>query len=200
MSDHESQPQESDDNRPERQPEAEPPRVWIGSLSDYNNGVLHGEWMDPVVSGEELYEQVRAMLERSEQPAAEEWGIFDYEGFGVFRVGEYEDLDRVAAIARGIAEHGLAFAAYAALHDADPGMLESFADAYLGGYDSREAWAQTIVDDFGVEETLGNGLPDWLAAHISINLHGIAHDLELSGDVCIEDNPDGGVWAFDARL
>lgn len=31
-----------------------PPAVWIGSLADYNNGRLTGEWVEAAVDGEEL--------------------------------------------------------------------------------------------------------------------------------------------------
>lgn len=112
------------------------------------------------------------------------------------RLGEYESLAVVSWVAMGIVEHGPAFAAWAELHDADPGMLEAFQDAYIGQHESREAFAQTIVDDFGIEDILSRELPVWLAAHVSVDLAGIAHDLQISGDVWIEDNPEGGVWVF----
>lgn len=136
------------------------------------------------------------MLARSKQPDAEEWGIFDYENFGNLRLGEYELIAIVSQVALGITEHGPAFAAWAELHDCEPSMLESFEDAYVGEYESREAWAQSVVDDFGIEESLTKGLPGLIAGHIKIDLAGIAHDLEISADVCIEDKPDGGVWVF----
>lgn len=182
----------------ERPPAADYPRVWIGSLSDYTGGVLHGEWMDAAVSEEELQAQIAAMLTRSEEQPAEEWMIFDSDNFGSYRVGEYDDLASLTAIARGIVEHGPAFAVYAELQTGD---LEHFSDVFLGASESREAWAQTIVEDFGVEEAVDRlDLPDWLKGHIQIDLNGIAHDLVISGDVAIEDNPDGGVWVFDGRV
>lgn len=153
---------------------------------------LHGDWLDAAVDDEELLGAVRAMLARSKLPGAEEWGIFDYQGFGQLRIGQSEQLEVVARVARGIVQHGLAFAAWSELHDCDPGMLESFEDSYLGAYESREAWAQSIVDDFDVEQSISKNLPGWLAAHVRIDLAGIAHDLQISGDVWIEDDPNGG--------
>src|SRR5262249_45674874 len=57
------------------------PRIWIGSLSDYNNGRLYGTWMDATLEPEELHAAVQFMLRNSDTPGAEEWAIFDYEDF-----------------------------------------------------------------------------------------------------------------------
>lgn len=181
----------------ERRPRGEvQPHIWAASLADYNAGRLHGEWLEAARPVDELESDIAAMLARSRQPNAEEWAIFDYEGFGKLRLGEYEALATVSRVAMGIAEHGPAFAAWAQIHDADPGMLEAFEDSYLGEYESAEAFAQTIVDDFGVDDTLGRELPAWLAAHVSVDLAGIARDLQIGGDVWVEDDPNGGVWVF----
>lgn len=203
MTEHEHRPDEPDrPPNPERRTSTERPRVWIGSLADYNNGSLHGEWMNADVDEAELIERIHAMLARGEEQPAEEWMIFDYDNFAGFTVGEWEDLDTLTRVARGIAEHGPAFATLAELHGGTPDVLDRFGEIFLGTYDSREAWAQSVVDDFEVERLIEHDLdvPDWLKAHIRIDLNGIAHDLAISGDVTIEDNPDGGVWVFDGRV
>lgn len=197
MDDHEQQPQRPEGG--ERPAETPGPRIWAGALADYNNGLLRGEWLDAAVEDDELREAVQAILARSPTPGAEEFAILDYEGFGKLRLGESERLELVAEVARGIVQHGLAFAAWAELHDCDPSMLHNFQDSYLGAYESRQAWAQSIVDDYDVERSISASLPDWLARHVRIDLAGIAYDLQVSGDVWVEDNPDGGVWVFDAR-
>lgn len=53
------------------------PRIYVASLSDYNNGLLHGEWIDAGQEPDEIHEQVQAMLAESESPGAEEWAIHD---------------------------------------------------------------------------------------------------------------------------
>jgi antirestriction protein len=198
MNEHE-QPGDSPEQH-EAQDPIDPPRIWVGSLADYNNGVLHGEWLAAAVDAEDLHQSVQAMLARSEQPEAEEWGIFDFEGFGQFRVGEYESLDTVAQIAGGIAQNGPAFAAWVEHFGTDEETLAQFSDAFTGHFESRTAYAQSIIDDLGIEESLRQGLPDFIAGYVSIDLEGIARDIEISGDVAIIDADDGGVWVFDARL
>ena len=73
---HEGGEQDKNDEGPERLRQA-PPRIYVASLADYNEGRLHGAWLD--VRGElrELDEGVRAMLAASKVPGAEEWAIHE---------------------------------------------------------------------------------------------------------------------------
>jgi len=183
----------------EREPQPVRPKIWIGSLADYNAGRLHGDWVDADVDDETLLESTKAILATSQEPDAEEWGIFDYDGFGSFKVGEYEDLAVVARVARGIIEHGPAFAAWADVHDAEPDMLDHFEDAFSGAYESREAWADSLLEDFDLDTILDGTMPTWLQHYVTIDRAGLVRDLELGGDYWIEDNPAGGIWVFDAR-
>jgi len=204
MSEHEphlqaDQPEngEGQDSPEHNQPD--PPRIWVGCLADYNNGQLTGEWLDAAVSDDELLDRARRVLQRSETPDAEEWAIFDYEGFGDWKVGEYEQLDVVAAVARGIAENGPAFGVWAELHDAEADMLEGFADAYLGEYDSAAAWAESMTEDLDIETTLDDLLLTSVRSYVSIDYAAMGRDAWLGGDIYIADKPGGGVWIFDAR-
>src|SRR5262245_25240949 len=66
------------------------PRIWIGSLSDYVNGRLCGDWIDANQEPEDLLVAARQVMEHSASADAEEWAIFDYEGFGPLRLSEHE--------------------------------------------------------------------------------------------------------------
>jgi antirestriction protein len=188
---------------PEVQRLSEPPQIWVGSWLDYNNGLLHGEWIDAARDSDEVWTDIAAMLAASPTASrygetAEDWGIFDFDNFGGFRVGENETVERVTAIARGIAEHGPAFAAWAELTD-DPDDLERFGDAYLGEYESVEAFTEQLLDDLGYTEQLDAALPEHIRRHVEINTAGLAQDMWLSGDIQICHTPDGRVWLFDGR-
>jgi hypothetical protein len=141
------------------------PRVWIGSLADYNAGILTGDWVDAAVDDEVLIAAAKNIVASSQDPLAEEWAIFDHDNFHGWRPGEYEDLTVVARVARGIAQHGPAFAAWADLHDADPDMLDGFEDAYLGHFASRDAWAESVLDEMGTREEIDRLLPLRSARH-----------------------------------
>src|SRR5690348_8373610 len=93
------------------------PRIYVASLSDYNNGVLHGKWIDAAQEAEEIQTEISRMLAASPTmrelgDPAEESAIHDHEDFAGFEPGEYEDLETVSRVARGLAEHGEAFGAY----------------------------------------------------------------------------------------
>lgn len=182
-----------------RQPE--PPSIWVGSLADYNNGDLHGQWLDAAREAADVHADIQAMLSRG--PAAargdlpEEWGIFDYEGFGSLRIGESETIEYVSRVARGIAEHGPAFAAWAEVME-DEDLLDGFTDAYLGHYDSLEAYAESWLDDSGYERILDETIPDAIRGYVQFDVTALARDLHLSGDVHVLHADAGGVFVFQA--
>lgn len=181
----------------EREPQHRP-RIYVASLSDYNAGRLHGRWMDAARDVEELQADIQAMLEASPEPVAEEFAIHDHEGFAQASIGEYESLEVVAAVARGIAEHGEAFAAWASVVDNDVEALARFEDGYLGTWDSAQDYAQNLLDDSGAEAAL-EALPDWLRPHVQIDVAGFARDLELGGHITIVKGEEGGVHVFDGQ-
>ena len=186
----------NDDQPAEVQPEQSPkpdPRIYVASLSDYNAGRLHGAWLSADVGYEELSEGVRTMLAASPTPGAEEFGIFDYEGFGPLRLDEYEALSTVATIAHGIAEHGPAYAHWAAMvGTTDLGEMSEFEDAYRGHWESVTAYA----DDLGANRYIEEAIPDYLQPYVKLDVEGFARDLELGGDIVTSDG-DGGVYVFD---
>ena len=185
----------NDDRRPERdQPPRLQPRIWVGSLADYNAGRLHGDWFDAAVSDEQLLAEVQAMLDASPEPIAEEYGIFDYDEFGAFKPGEYEDLRTITAVARGIAEHGPAYAHWAAyVGTSDEDNLDRFEETYLGQWNSIEDYAEQLLDDLGINtDALG---PEMLQPYIRLDIEAFARDLSYELYVA-EDTV--GVHVFEA--
>jgi antirestriction protein len=140
------------------------------------------------------------MLAASPTPGAEEYGIFDYEGFGPVRIGEYESLDTVSMIGQGIAEHGMAYAHWTALvGTADLEEAAEFEDAYLGRWDSVKAYAEELLDDFGIERDITAAVPEHLQPYVNVDVEGFARDLELGGDIRVSTGHDG-VYIFDGRF
>lgn len=178
--------------------------IYAASLSDYNNGILHGTWVEADENVERMQGEIASMLEASPTTKrygdiAEEWAIHDHEGFEPYPLQEYSGLDTVATLAEGIIEHGQAFAAWAAWRgEVSPEVLRSFEDAYLGEWDSLEHYAEEILDDFGLDETLDQHIPESLRPYVKVEAAGFARDLELGGDVSTWEAPGGRVWVFDA--
>jgi antirestriction protein len=174
----------------------EGPRIYVASLSDYNAGVLHGEWIEADLNPEDLEQAVTDMLRRSPTDSrAEEFAIHDFEGFGPYQPGEYDSLDWVSWIARGITEHGLAFGAWADCVDHDEDALASFEDAYLGEWSSLSAYVEELFDDLGVVRDLHEQVPELLQGYVEIDVEGFARDMELGGDITSVEHR-GGVWLF----
>lgn len=175
------------------------PRVYVASLSDYNAGRLHGAWIDAAQETDELDIEIRAMLASSPEPGAEEYAIHDFEGFGPLRLEEYESLETVSRLARGIADHGNAFAHYVAiLGSRSAEDLERFDEAYLGHFESTQEYAENLVDDLGYDDLIERAIPESLHPYVHFDTEGFARDLELSGDISTSDG-DGGVYVFDMR-
>ena len=176
------------------------PRIWVGSLADYNAGVLHGEWLDAAAEPEELGEAIASLLARSPTPGAEEWAIFELDDFAGLRLGEHEDLATVAAIARGLQEHGAPFAAWVELVDRDVEQLAAFAEAYVGRFDSLTAYAEHLLEDLGYVQELDRVVPSYLRPYVHLDAEGLGRDLQLGGDILVAGGSDGGVWIFSGHV
>ena len=143
------------------------PKVWIASLSDYNAGNLHGAWVVADQEPEGIWEGINEVLHSSPQPLAEEWAVFDYEGFGPVRLSEYESVERLSRLGRGIGEHGEAFAVFANFLDVDEDeLLQSFEDSYLGHFESAGAYVEDYLDDVGIERILDEAIPESLRPYV----------------------------------
>ena len=88
-------------------------RVYVADLAAYNNGYLHGFWIDATLELGEIQDQVNEMLKATPlDEKAEEYAIHDYEGFGAYKVGEYEGLESVHEVACFLEEHARLQAMY----------------------------------------------------------------------------------------
>jgi antirestriction protein len=177
-----------------------PPRIWAASLSDYNNGVLHGAWIEAAREPEEIQADITAMLAASPWTTqtgepAEEWAIHDRDGFGSLRIDEHENLRWISLVGKGIAQHGLAFAAYAEVVE-DEELLGSFDQEFLGHYDSLHAYLEQTINDLGYDRILDEVVPLKLRPYVKIDIDATARDLQFGGDLHVLAATEGGVWIF----
>ena len=174
------------------------PSIWVGSLSDYNAGVLHGVWLAATVELDELADAIQFMLRNSHEPDAEEYGVFDYDWFGQgvgSLLGEYPSLATVSKVAQGIAEHGEAFAAWASYVGPEQHeQLDRFEDHYLGEWDSTEAYAENYLEECEAYRLVDEA-PEWLRPYIKVDVELYARDLEI--DLHVAEKAGGGVFVFD---
>ena len=186
---------EGEQPTPEHQAPQIEPKIYVASLSDYNNGHLHGRWINAAQEAATIQEEIEIMLEASRQPeGSEEWAIHDYEGFGAFQLGEYEDVAVVALIAAGIVEHGPAFGHWANLVGTwDVDRLSHFEDHYRGVWDSLGDYASDVLDDMGA--SVESFTPGWLRPYVSLDLEALGSDLATELEVA--HDRDGQIHIFE---
>jgi len=153
----------------------ENPRIYVACLAAYNNGYLHGRWIDAAQDAWAIYDDVKAMLATSPIAEAEEWAIHDYEGFGNVRISEYAGFAYVSELAAFIAEHGeLGLCLLEQYSGEIEEAREALEDRYIGTYSSLADYAQEVTEDsITIPQTLAYYI-DWQA---------MARDAEMSGDV-----------------
>jgi antirestriction protein len=186
---------QDDQTTPEKE-RRERPRIYVASLSDYNEGRLYGKWIDADQEVDALRKSIDEMLAASPSPGAEEWAIHDYDGFGALRLDEYESLEIIAKIGAGIAQHGAAFAAWASHVGTESEELDHFEEAFMGEWESGKAWAEEMLDDLGLLEEIKRSLPAHLVPYVRFDYAGYFNDLVAGGDIVSVEKLDGGVYVF----
>ena len=155
-------------------PDPDPIRIYVACLAAYNNGHLHGEWIN-VTDEAAIWKAVQAMLAASPiEEDAEEWAIHDYEGFEGAEVGEYFSFESVVELAEYITERGELGAQVLNYYGGNIEDAKARFDEYAGEYDSLEAYAEELTEQSGLE------IPESLANYIDYKA--MAHDYEQSGD------------------
>ena len=167
------------------------PRIYVACLAAYNNGILHGEWIDADQGVEHISEQAAAMLKASPIEDAEEWAIHDYEGFEGFDLSEWEGFAQVAEKAEFIAEHGRIGTLIADHYGNDlTAAREAMEDRYFGEWDNMTEFAEHLTEETGELAQI----PDHLAYYIDFEAMG--RDMVYGGGwICLEDGHKTHVFA-----
>lgn len=155
------------------EPNTNQPRIYVACLAAYNNGYLHGAWIDAARRPWALWQDVQVMLSASPIAGAEEWAIHDYEGFAGVRISEHESFETVAELAAFVIEHG---PLGAALLDHFGGDLEEARDAMT----ERHLGSYTRVADY-IQEVTEEALAIPTALRFYIDWEAMARDGEMSG-------------------
>lgn len=116
-------------------PEHLPTRPGIWAADDA--AAMTGQWIDAMLDPEDI------------ETALDGRDIYDTIGFGTFVLEPGENPEVISRVARGIQEHGGAFAAWAQFHDADPGMLATFQEQHLGSFRDLAELGQNLIEASG---------------------------------------------------
>ena len=150
-------------------------RIYVADLAAYNNGKLHGIWIDVTQEIDDIQEQINELLANSPEDDAEEYAIHDYEGFVGYSVSEYECIERAYDVACFIEEHGeIAGELLSHFGDSIDDAQKAIEENYCGCYASLADYAEELI-----EET--TQIPKHLVFYIDYEKMG--RDMELGGDV-----------------
>ena len=186
-------------------------KIYVACLASYNNGVLHGRWIDASSDVEEMQAEVDAILRESKfpnvkvehpdtgemVPSAEEFAIHDFDGIPS-TLGEYCGLQAIADYVEFVEEcedvagdnaAELAKAMIDNWHSVDSAKdeLENFA----GIYDSFREYADDAADEMIACHSSDGKTPQMLINYFDYDAW--ARDLAL--EMTVLDIP-GGVAVF----
>ena len=153
-------------------------RIYVACLAAYNNGILHGCWIDACQDIDGIYKAIGEMLKASPVEDTEEYAIHDYEGFEGASVNEYDGVEHIAELAEFIDEHGTLGAQ---LIDHYGGDIEdarnALSDHYCGEYTSLADFADQLTSET-------TDIPSNLYPYIDFEAMG--WDLEISDVFFVE--------------
>lgn len=156
-------------------------RVYVACLAAYNNGILHGRWIDATRGEDHVRDEIDAMLKASPIPHAEEYAIHDYEGFESVHIEEYSGIAGACALAEFIEEHGALGGKLVTYFGDLASAREAIEDHYAGEYRSLADFAQEIT---GETTTIPENLQYY------IDWERMGRDLEVNDVLAIETGFD----------
>lgn len=152
-------------------------RIYVACLAAYNNGILHGAWIDANQDENAIHGEIAKVLKASPIKDAVEYAIHDYEGLEGVQLSEYSGIAEVLELAAFISEHG-ALGAEAINHFGDIEAAETaLEDHYYGEYRSLAEFAEQLT-----EVTMQ--IPENLRFYIDYVV--MARDLEINDVIAIE--------------
>lgn len=162
-------------------------KIYVADLAAYNNGKLHGVWINACDDVEDIQEQINKMLAESPEGFAEEYAIHDHEGFGSYSLSEYAWLESVHEVACFIDEHGDLGAELLAHFSNLDEARDAIEDKYAGCYKNVADFAEELTEEC-------TQIPENLARYIDYNA--MAYDMEVGGDIFTIELAHGDVHIF----
>ena len=201
--------QESAPSEQEATYETEPrptPRIYFTAGLPLRAELTTGAWIDMARPSEDIYDELYAVFGEDETYGPEGVYIWDHEGFGSFGLitgalglEDVHSIELLAQVARGIAEHGPAFAVWASVHEENPSLFDHFAAAYKGHHENMAAYVRRLFETSQIDQTLRKAVPDALKDFVYVDYAAIGEEMQREGDIIAFPAEDDGVWVFDER-
>ena len=166
-------------------------QIYIGDLAAYNNGILHGVWVNALDGIEVIQEEINNMLSASPAPGAEEYEVQDLSGFPSFCYSDYTSIDFLVEVAEFLDSCDFKDSLINKVVEYCGGDLENaknmIEENYSGSFDREVDFAYDLVDQMYSESELGP-----MANYIDYDA--FAHDLLMADYTSFYD--DGKYHVF----
>ena len=167
------------------------PRIYVACLAAYNQGQLHGVWIDVKDDVSAIHQAIDTMLALSPVRRAEEYAIHDYEGFGGVALGEYTPISKVVEIAAFVRQRGRLGALVLDYFTGDlDAAVTALGEDYVGCFEALEDFFQARTED-----TVD--IPKALRHYI--DYEAMARDAKLNGEVFTIETAHDAVHVFWSR-
>ena len=125
-----------------------PAQVYFACLASYNNGHLHGCWVEPIHGVDHMRDAIAEMLETSPIEGAEEWAVHDYEGYEGAHIEEYAGLEHIYELTEFIEGNSAIGAALLEHYGNDLNdAWRASKDQYAGTYESVTDFVREITEE-----------------------------------------------------
>ncbi len=196
-----------DDTEASREEAPRPnPRIYVTKGLPLRAELTTGTWLDMAREPEAIHAEMYSVFGEDETYDADRLYIWDHRGFGAFVVTTgalglegTDTIELLAQVARGIKEHGLAYAVWASVHDDDPRLFDHFATAYKGHYESTAAYVRQLFEPLHIEDMLKRAVPKALEALVQVDYKAIGEEMLREGDIVEIPADGGGVWMYEER-
>lgn len=162
-------------------------QIWIGDLAAYNEGRLVGRWID-VAEFDTASDLQDIINDEILEAGHEEFYVGDYSDFP--NMGQYPDLDKVAAIARAMQEEDpeivMAFVENIGPDYVDDALVDQINEAYQGTFNDLGDYAYELLSGQGTVSQLQEM---GIEGYFDYDSYG--RDLDLGGDIWTANVSDG---------
>ncbi|WP_174186426.1 antirestriction protein ArdA [Nocardia barduliensis] len=194
------------DSEPNREQQSRlNPRIYVTRGLPLRTELTHGAWLDMARDTQAVHAELYSIF-AEEVYEQEGLYIWDYQDFGSFTVTTgaiglegVDSIELLTQVARGIKDHGPAYAAWAEAHEDDPRLFDHFATAYKGHHESMAAYVRQLFEPLRIEDRVNQALPATLGEFVSVDYAAIGEEMQREGDIAAIPAEGGGVWVFDER-
>lgn len=171
-------------------------KFYAADLAAYNNGQLHGVWIEATSDVEDMQEKVGAMLAASPVGDAEEWLVHDYDDElkAISHLGETSDLQEIADIMEAVEDiendyddailHILV--AWVQEQTNPTNWKSTLDDAFAGEWNDPEDYAADLCENSGYIEKMPESLRGY------VDYKAMARDMALGGEIDFICTSTGG--------